>query len=463
MTRSPTDPTMQDRDITPNPAIVETLKRRIADRTAVAGVIGLGYVGLPLSLALVKAGYRVLGFDIDADKVRRLKAGESYIRHIKSQDVAEAVRSRVFSATADFARTTEPDILVICVPTPLNRNREPDMSFIEATGGEIGRHLRAGQVVILESSTFPGTTSEVLTPRLEVTGLKSGRDFFTGFSPEREDPGNQQFKTSTTPKIVSGDGLAALEICTAFYQSVVQRVVPVSSTKVAEAAKLLENIFRAVNIALVNELKVVLQRMDIDVWEVIAAAGTKPFGFMPFYPGPGLGGHCIPIDPFYLTWKAREFELSTHFIELAGEINTSMPRYVIGQLTDALSMRFRKAINGARILVIGLAYKKNVDDIRESPSLKLIELLRHQRAEVDYHDPYVDEIAATRQFNELAGTRSVSCTPEQVATYDAAIIVTDHDIIDYAMLTRSCSLLVDTRNAVRSRLGAGPFTNVVLA
>lgn len=448
---------------TPDPALVAALKRRIVDRTALAGVIGLGYVGLPLSLALVKAGYRVLGFDIDAEKVRRLGRGESYIRHIESDEIAAAVQARTFLVTDDFSRTAEPDVLVICVPTPLNRNREPDMSFIEATGRDVGRHIRLGQLVILESSTFPGTTSEVLTPRLEATGLKSGQDFFTGFSPEREDPGNQQFETVTTPKIVSGDGAAALELCTAFYGAVVQTVVPVSSTRVAESAKLLENIFRAVNIALVNELKVVLQRMDIDVWEVIAAASTKPFGFMPFYPGPGLGGHCIPIDPFYLTWKAREFELSTHFIELAGEINTSMPRYVVARLAEALSMRFRKAVNGARVLVIGLAYKKNVDDIRESPSLKLIELLRQQGADVDFHDPFVQEIAVTRRFKELVGIRSVAFTPEQLSDYDAAIIVTDHDVIDYAMLVRSSALLVDTRNAIRSRLGPGPFGNVVLA
>ena len=419
---------------------------RIEARTAIAGVIGLGYVGLPLAAAIARAGLKTIGFDIDPAKPQQLNAGTSYIDAVKSTDLAALVADGRFVATSDMSKLAQCDVIVICVPTPLTRHREPDMTYIEATSATIARHLRTGQLVVLESTTYPGTTDELVRPILEAGGLKSGREFFLGFSPEREDPGNREFETVTIPKVVAGDGPDALRLMTAFYGAVVKMVVPVSSPATAEAVKITENIFRAVNIALVNELKVVYDAMGIDVWEVIEAAKTKPFGYMPFYPGPGLGGHCIPIDPFYLTWKSREFDTPTRFIELAGEINTAMPRYVVGRLEEALDRKVGKSLGRARVLMIGLAYKKNVSDIRESPSFKLMELIEKRGGTCDYHDPHVSEIPATREHAEFKGRRSVALLAETVAAYDAVLISTDHDAVDYALLATHARLIVDTRN-----------------
>lgn len=425
---------------------VAELLANFTARKARVGIIGLGYVGIPLALTAAKAGYRVLGFDIDAPRVDQLNRGESFIKHIPSDLIAEAVRDGRFEATADFARLDEPDAILICVPTPLTKHREPDLTYVENTARAIAPRLRKGQLVVLESTTYPGTTDEVLKPIFEATGLKSGVDFFLAFSPEREDPGNPDFGTSTIPKVVGGDGQAALALAEALYSQLVVRTVPVSSAATAEAVKLTENIFRAVNIALVNELKVVYAAMGIDVWEVIDAAKTKPFGFMPFYPGPGLGGHCIPIDPFYLTWKAREYDITTRFIELAGQINTHMPYYVVSRLAEAVD-RSGRAFAGSRILILGVAYKKNVDDMRESPSLKLIELIEKRGAHVDYYDPYVPVIPMTREHADLAGRRSVALDAKTLASYDAVLIATDHDNVDYGFVVDHAKVVVDTRNA----------------
>ncbi|HEY1427269.1 MAG TPA: nucleotide sugar dehydrogenase, partial [Caulobacteraceae bacterium] len=351
----------------------EALAGRLEVRDATVGVIGLGYVGLPLAAAAARAGFSTIGFDIDPQKAERLNAGESYIDAVASDELAALIGKQLFRATDDFARLADCDVVAICVPTPLTRQREPDLSYVEATARTIALTLRPGQLIVLESTTYPGTTREVLKPLLEAGGLRSGRDFLLAFSPEREDPGNADFATRSIPKVVAGDGPAAARAVKAFYGAVVDRVVPVSSLDTAEAVKITENVFRAVNIALVNELKMVFDRMGIDVWEVIEAAKTKPFGFMPFYPGPGLGGHCIPIDPFYLTWKSREFDMPTRFIELAGEINLAMPRYVVGRLEEALDARLGKSLGQSRVLIVGLAYKKNVADVRESPTFKLME------------------------------------------------------------------------------------------
>ncbi len=423
------------------------LASALDERRALIGVVGLGYVGLPLSLTAARAGYRVLGFDINRPRTEGLNRGQSFFKHIPSDAVADVVASGRFEATADFDRLSDPDAILICVPTPLSRHREPDLSFVVDTTRAIARRLRRGQLIVLESTTYPGTTDEVVRPILEETGLKSGVDFFLAFSPEREDPGNPDFGTSTIPKVVGGDGPDALALANTLYSQFVVRTVPVSSTATAEAVKLTENIFRAVNIALVNELKVVYEAMGIDVWEVIDAAKTKPFGFMPFYPGPGLGGHCIPIDPFYLTWKAREFDISTRFIELAGEINTRMPYRIVDRLAEALDARVGRGLAGARILILGLAYKKNVDDIRESPSFKLIELMEARGARVEYHDPYVPVVPVTREHAPLAGRRSVDLTPETIAASDAVLISTDHDEVDYRLVVEHAKVAVDTRNA----------------
>jgi UDP-N-acetyl-D-glucosamine dehydrogenase len=425
------------------------LKQRILDRDARIGVIGLGYVGLPLARAFADAGFTVTGFDVDDAKTARLNSGKSYFRHIPDDAVAALVEAGRFRATGDFSEFGAMDALLICVPTPLTVHREPDLRFVVSTAEAIAPHLRAGQLVVLESTTWPGTTREVIKPILEAGGLVSGEDFFLAYSPEREDPGNREYGAANVPKIVGGDGADAAGLAEALYGQVAGTVVPVSSTATAEAVKLTENVFRAVNIALVNELKLVYERMGIDVWEVIDAAKTKPFGFMPFYPGPGLGGHCIPIDPFYLTWKAREHGLSTRFIELAGEINTNMPRHVVQRLAEALDARAGKGLNGSRILILGVAYKKNVDDTRESPAFPLIELLEARGAHVDYHDPYVPEIPPTREHAALAGRRSIAWAEAALAGYDAALIVTDHDDVDYAALVAGCPLVVDTRNATR--------------
>jgi UDP-N-acetyl-D-glucosamine dehydrogenase len=417
------------------------------ERTATVAIVGLGYVGLPLVRALEQAGFRLIGLDIDEEKISALKAGRTYIRHLPAELFTGAIAAGRFRPTADFAELREADAILICVPTPLTNHREPDLSFVEHTAHSIAPHLKPGHLVVLESTTYPGTTREVMKPILEGSGLKSGIDFFVAYSPEREDPGNPDFSTTVIPKVIGGDGEAASQLAHALYGAFVPRTVPVSSPDTAEAVKLTENIFRAVNIALVNELKVVYAAMGIDVWEVIEAAKTKPFGFMPFYPGPGLGGHCIPIDPFYLTWKAREHELSTRFIELAGEINTYMPRYVIARLADELDRRTGRGLKNARILIVGLAYKKNVDDIRESPSFKLIEMLEKRGAHCDVHDPFVPVVPRTREHPALAGRKSVPLEPARVATYDAVLIATDHDVVDYPALVRAAKLVVDTRNA----------------
>jgi UDP-N-acetyl-D-glucosamine dehydrogenase len=423
------------------------LLSRYTHRQAKVGIIGLGYVGIPLALTALNQHFTVLGFDIDAARVDKINKGESIIKHIPTAMMAEAINTGRFEATADFDRLSEPDAILICVPTPLTRHREPDLSFVERTARAITPRLRRGQLIVLESTTYPGTTDEVLRPILETSGLTSGVDFFLAFSPEREDPGNPDFGTSTIPKVVGGDGSEALALANALYSQLVIQTVPVSSTATAEAVKLTENIFRAVNIALVNELKVVYSAMGIDIWEVIDAAKTKPFGFMPFYPGPGLGGHCIPIDPFYLTWKAREYDIATRFIELAGEINTRMPYYVVDKLVEAVDRKAGKAFGNSRILLLGVAYKKNVDDMRESPSLKLIELMEARGAKVDYYDPYIPVIPMTREHAELAGRKSVVLHAATVASYDAVIIATDHDEVDYKLVADAAKVVVDTRNA----------------
>ena len=424
---------------------------RIESREAVAGVIGLGYVGLPLAAACARGGFRTIGFDIDADKIARLNAGKSYIDAVASEELAGLVAKQRFRATSDSAELANCDVVIICVPTPLSKQREPDLGFVTATARMIARHLREGQLVVLESTTYPGTTEEVVKPILEEGGLRSGRDFFLAFSPEREDPGNASFRTVTIPKVVAGDGPSASALAEAFYGAVVERVVVVSSPATAEAVKITENVFRAVNIALVNELKVIYDAMGIDVWEVIDAAATKPFGFMPFYPGPGLGGHCIPIDPFYLTWKSREYGLTTRFIELAGEINVAMPRYVVASLERALDTHLSRSLGSARVLLVGLAYKKNVSDIRESPSLALLELMEQRGTGTDYFDPHVPEVPPTREHAALAGRRSVELSPETVAAYDAVLIATDHDDVDYGLLHAHARLILDTRNALGRR------------
>ncbi len=424
-------------------------------RTATVGVCGLGYVGLPLAMAAGAGGYRVVGFDVDADKVARLAAGDSYLGTVHSRAIADATSSGRFTATCNFSELSACDVIIICVPTPLTRHREPDLSYVRATADSIAACLRPGQLIVLESTTYPGTTEEVLKPILEGrTGLRSGQDFFLGFSPEREDPGNLSHGTTTIPKVVSGDGSTALELLSTFYKNVVSAVVPVSSTATAEAVKITENVFRSVNIALVNELKLVYDAMGVDVWEVIEAAKTKPFGYMPFYPGPGLGGHCIPIDPFYLTWKAREHGISTRFIELAGEINTAMPRHVLEKTEEGLDRYRGVALGSARILLLGLAYKKNVSDIRESPALKLIELFEKRGARTSYHDPHVPEIPATREYGALAGRRSHPFTPDSIRSHDVIVVVTDHDSVGYGLLANA-DLVVDTRN-VCARRGVMP-------
>jgi len=421
--------------------------RRVRDRSFKVGVIGLGYVGVPLALAALRAGFEVLGFDINPARVEDLNRGRTGIKHIGGEALEAAVGAGRFAATDDLSRLDEPDGLIICVPTPLTRHREPDLSFVVKTTEAIARRLRRGQFIALESTTYPGTTEEIVKPILERSGLKSGHDFFLAFSPEREDPGNPNFGTAAIPKVVGGDGPDALLIAQELYDQLVVKTVPVSSTATAEAVKLTENIFRSVNIALVNELKVIYAAMGIDIWEVIDAAKTKPFGFMPFYPGPGLGGHCIPIDPFYLSWKAREYDITARFIELAGEINTAMPRHVVERLAQALDQRFGQGLKGARILVIGAAYKKNVDDMRESPSLRLIELIEQRGAIADYHDPFVPVIPLTREHAALAGRRSVDLGDGAIGAYQAVLIATDHDAIDYKALVAEARLVIDTRNA----------------
>lgn len=443
------------------PPISEQLVSKIKSKDALIGVIGLGYVGLPLALAICDKGLRVLGFDVDERKPQQIAASQSYLKHIPSEAIARAQATGLISATSDFDRLGEPDVLVICVPTPLDRHYEPDLSYLLDTTREIAKRLRKGQLIVLESTTYPGTTDEDMRPILEATGLKAAEDFLLAFSPEREDPGNALFSTSTIPKVVGADDEGARAAATAFYEHVIETVVPVSSTRAAEATKLTENIFRSINIALVNELKTIFEPMGVDIWEVIDAAKTKPFGFMPFYPGPGLGGHCIPIDPFYLTWKAREFDIRTRFIELAGEINSAMPSRVVEKLALAMDQRLRKGLNGSKVLVIGAAYKKNVDDMRESPALRVLELLDERGTETSYYDPYVPVIPMTREHPNLAGRESEDWSDEIGARFDAVLIVTDHDDVDYQALLTHAPLVVDTRNACRKAGASGD--NLVLA
>ncbi|WP_281433704.1 nucleotide sugar dehydrogenase [Methylosinus sp. H3A] len=442
-------------------APIDALEERLRRRHALIGVIGLGYVGLPICIAAAEVGSRVLGFDVDPMKPEALAKGKSYLKHISDNRIRPLVKQNLIEATTNFDRLSEADALLICVPTPLDAHLGPDLSFVVATGEQIASRLRPGQLIILESTTYPGTTYEVLRPILETSGLSCDRDFYLAFSPEREDPGNLEFSTSRIPKVVGADSADARRLAVALYEQFVPRTVEVSSSATAEAVKLTENIFRAVNIALVNELKLVYGAMGIDVWEVIEAAKSKPFGYMPFYPGPGLGGHCIPIDPFYLTWKAREYGVVTRFIELAGEINSSMPQHVVNELARALDATRGRGLNKSRILVLGVAYKKNVDDIRESPSLRLIELLEARGAEVRFYDPYVNMIPETREHKSLAGRRSEIWDPVQIGGYDAVLIATDHDDVDYAVLASHAKLIVDTRNACRR--GGVTSANVVLA
>jgi UDP-N-acetyl-D-glucosamine dehydrogenase len=417
------------------------LLNKLNNKDAVIGIVGLGYVGLPLMLRYIEVGYQVLGFDIDPEKVDALNAGRSYIEHISSDTISHATKHG-FIATTDFSRAAEADALIICVPTPLNKYREPDLSFVTDTTDSLVPYLRAGQVFSLESTTYPGTTDEELAPRLEKNGLKVGEDIFLVYSPEREDPGNPDFVTRTIPKVCGGMTEACQEIGLALYGQVIDQVVPVSSTRAAEMTKLLENIHRAVNIGLVNEMKVVADKMGVDIHEVIRAAATKPFGFVPYYPGPGLGGHCIPIDPFYLTWKAREYGVHTRFIELAGEVNSSMPDFVIGKVAHALNQA-RKSINGSRVLVLGIAYKKNVDDMRESPSVALMEKLRDLGADVQYSDPHISKFPKMREHH--FDLNSVPLTTENLAAFDCVILATDHDRFDYVAIREHARLIIDSR------------------
>jgi UDP-N-acetyl-D-glucosamine dehydrogenase len=421
-------------------------------------IIGCGYVGLPLALRFAEAGHKVTGYDTDPEKINMLNAGKSYIEHIQQTKIQQFVNSRHFSATTDFSRLKEADAILICVPTPLNEYREPDLSYVEQTALSIQPHLLRGQLVVLESTTYPGTTEELVLPILEKSGLRcpiaAGPenenvpvDFFLAFSPEREDPGNKQYGLAQIPKVVGGVNAPSGRAAVSLYAQVVAKVIPVSSTRAAEMAKLLENIFRCVNIALVNELKLLSMRMGVDIWEVIDAAATKPFGFMPFYPGPGLGGHCIPVDPFYLSWKAREYDFSTRFIELAGEINTSMPYHIVDSIGAALNDH-KKSVKGSKILVLGVAYKKDVDDLRESPTLKIMQILQERGANFDYNDPYFPQLRKMRHYN-YENMKSVPLSAETLASYDAVVIATDHSSYDYAAIVDAAKLVVDTRNATR--------------
>jgi UDP-N-acetyl-D-glucosamine dehydrogenase len=438
------------RDETQQPFSVEMLSAKLRSRQAAVGIVGMGYVGQPLAFAAHARGFKVIGFDTDPAKVSALNDGRSCIRTIPDAKVREMRRTGRFRATGTEEDIAEPDVIMICVPTPLTRYREPDLTFVEQTSCSIARAIRPGQLVCLESTTYPGTTMEVVRPLLEKSGLSVGRDIFLAFSPEREDPGNAKYHTRVIPKVVGADDDASRLLANEFYAALVDKIVPVNSSATAEAVKLTENIFRCVNIALVNELKHIYGRMGINVWDVIDAASTKPFGFMPFYPGPGLGGHCIPIDPFYLTWKAREYEVPTRFIELAGEVNSAEPHEVVNAVGVALSQKKRLSLNGARILLLGLAYKKNVDDLRESPALVIMHELIEKGAAVEYFDPWIPEIPPTRAHPGLAGRRCVAWEPARFpALFDAALVVTDHDSVDYAELVTALNLVVDTRNATR--------------
>ena len=427
-----------------------------AGKEIAVGIIGCGYVGLPLALRFADLGHRVTGFDTDPAKIEKLNAGQSYIQHIAADKIRAHVQGKRFQGTTDFSKLREMDAILICVPTPLDERREPDLTYVEQTARAIAPHLQRHQLVVLESTTYPGTTEELVLPTLEAGGLRcpiaknqedAATDFYLAFSPEREDPGNKQFGLAQIPKVVGGVNPASGRAAAALYAQIVSRVIPVSSTRAAEMVKLLENIFRCVNIALVNELKQLSLRMGLDIWEIIDSAATKPFGFMPFYPGPGLGGHCIPVDPYYLSWKAREYDFATRFIELAGEINTEMPYHVVNAVAAALNER-QKSIKGSKILMLGVAYKKDVDDLRESPSLKLLELLTERGAEIDYNDPYFAALHKMRHY-DFSHKRSVDLTPANLAKYDCVLIATDHSSYDYSSIVEQSALVVDTRNATR--------------
>ena len=432
----------------------QQLINKLTEKVAVIGIVGLGYVGLPLALRYAEAGYEVLGFDIDPDKIKKISAGITYIKHIPDQAVHSAV-SNGFTATVDFSRAHEVDALILCVPTPLGQHREPDLSYVLDTMDSLLPYMKKGQVVSLESTTYPGTTDEQLKPRIKSTGLIIGENIFLVYSPEREDPGNQDFKTQTIPKVCGGDTDACKDVGIALYKHVIDEVVAVSSTRAAEMTKLLENIHRAVNIGLVNEMKVVADKMGVDIYEVIDAAATKPFGFVPYYPGPGLGGHCIPIDPFYLTWKAREYGINTRFIELAGEVNSSMPEYVLNKIVSGLNSQ-KKAIHGSCVLMLGIAYKKNIDDMRESPSVEIMQLVQDCGAEIHYSDPYVPVFPKMRKYS--FDMNSVELTSDHIKNYDCVIIGTDHIDFDYEMIRKNAKLIVDTRGMYR-----GKYKNVVSA
>jgi len=437
---------------------VERKPEFFAGKDVKIGIIGCGYVGLPLALRFADVGQRVTGFDTDQEKVDKLNAGKSYIQHIPAEKISQHVKGKRFDATSDFTRLRDMDAVLICVPTPLDERREPDLSYVENTAIAIAPNLQRNQLIVLESTTYPGTTEELVLPILEKGGLRCpiaqgpdaeniATDFYLAFSPEREDPGNKQFGLAQIPKVVGGANPPSGRAAAAMYEQIVSKVVPVSCTRAAEMVKLLENIFRCVNIALVNELKQLSLRMGLDIWEIIDGAATKPFGFMPFYPGPGLGGHCIPVDPYYLSWKAREYDFATRFIELAGEVNTAMPYHVVDAVAAALNER-EKSLKGSKILLLGVAYKKDVDDLRESPSLKLLELLTERGAKIDYNDPYFPALHKMRHYN-FSNMKSVDLTPQSIGKYDCVLIATDHSNYDYELIAKSAKLVVDTRNATR--------------
>lgn len=423
------------------------LLKAINNKEAKIGIIGLGYVGLPLVIRFCEEDFTVLGFDIDNKKVERLNRGESYIKHISSEVIKKLRNKNLFEATSDYSRLKETDCILICVPTPLKKNKEPDLSFVENTSNEIAKYIRKGHLISLESTTYPGTTREILLPKFEAKGLEVGKDFFLIFSPEREDPGNPQFNTKNIPKVVGGITVNCTRLGKTLYSKIVERVVVVSSTEVAEFTKLLENIFRSVNIALVNELKILADKMGIDIWEVIEASSTKPFGFMPFYPGPGLGGHCIPIDPFYLSWKAKEYDFNTRFIELAGEVNTSMPDYVVSKIIDGLNKE-GKCLKKSKILILGVAYKKDTDDIRESPAVEIIDILKNKGAKVDYNDPFIPSFSGMRNYPHLT-MKSVPLSNRNLKRYDCSVIITNHSVYNYNWIVKNSKIVIDTRNATK--------------
>lgn len=427
------------------------IQSKIQSDEATIGIIGLGYVGLPLALAFTGNSFKVLGFDVDSQKIKALEQGKCYISHVDGAKVKQAVKAKKLSVTADFSRLNEPDVIIICVPTPLTPQRDPDMSYIVKTTGQIKKCLRAGQLIILESTTYPGTTEELVKGMLEETGLICGKDFYLAFSPEREDPGNTNYSTTTIPKVVGGFDKDSGDLAQAVYEKVIQKTVRVKNARTAEAVKLTENIFRAINIAMVNELKVIYERLGIDIWDVLDAAATKPFGFMRFNPGPGWGGHCIPLDPFYLSWKARECGMETKFIELAGEVNRRMPEYMVSRLQRALNER-GKSVKGSRLMIIGLAYKKNISDDRESPAYKIIDSLITLGAKISYHDPFVPRIIHTRQWPDAPALKSQLLTGKTIASKDAILIITDHTSVDYNLIAKYAKLIIDSRGVYRKSL-----------